>query len=54
MVCPRCKRQHNILQYVPMGMVEEFKTETNPVYKCPSCRWIFSPTEQVILEAMIR
>lgn len=36
-----------------MGMVEEFKNETNPVYKCPSCRWIFSPTEKVILEAML-
>jgi hypothetical protein len=26
-----------------MGQVEEFVEETNPIYKCPSCRWIFSP-----------
>jgi hypothetical protein len=26
-----------------MGQIEEFVSETNPVYKCPSCRWIFSP-----------
>ncbi len=54
MRCPRCRALHNLLRYVPMGMVEEFKEETNPVYKCPSCRWIFSPTEKVILEAMLK
>lgn len=43
MRCPRCKELHDILRYVPMGQVEEFIEETNPVYKCPSCRWIFSP-----------
>lgn len=53
MRCPRCKRLKNILEFVPMGQAEEFKEETNPVYKCPDCRWIFSPTEQVILEAML-
>jgi hypothetical protein len=26
-----------------MGMVEEFRSETNPIYKCPGCRWVFSP-----------
>jgi len=43
MRCPRCREVHDILRYVPMGVVEEFRTETNPIYKCPSCRWIFSP-----------
>ena len=28
-----------------MGQVEEFVTETNPIYKCPGCRWIFSPVQ---------
>jgi hypothetical protein len=28
-----------------MGQVEEFVEETNPVYKCPTCRWIFSPVQ---------
>jgi hypothetical protein len=26
-----------------MGVIEEFADETNPIYKCPSCRWVFSP-----------
>jgi hypothetical protein len=26
-----------------MGVVEEFADETNPIYKCPLCRWVFSP-----------
>lgn len=47
MTCPRCREQHDVLQYVPMGMVEEFKDETMPVYKCPSCRWIFAPAQNV-------
>lgn len=45
MRCPRCKVLHDILQHVPMGQVEEFIEETNPVYKCPGCRWIFSPVQ---------
>lgn len=43
MRCPRCRREQDILAYVPMGQVEEFRPETVPVYKCPSCRWIFAP-----------
>lgn len=47
MRCPRCKKLHNILQYVPLQEIEEFKVETNPIYKCPSCRWMFSPAPYV-------
>jgi hypothetical protein len=47
MTCPRCREQHDILLYVPMGQVEEFKEETVPVYKCPTCRWIFAPAQNV-------
>jgi DNA-directed RNA polymerase subunit RPC12/RpoP len=50
MRCPRCRKQHDVLLYVPMGLIEEFVAETNPVYKCPSCRWIFSPAAHVVLE----
>jgi len=48
MRCPRCKKLHNILRYVPMGQIEEFIAETMPVYKCPSCRWIFAPAPHVL------
>jgi len=50
MRCPRCRDLHDILRYVPMGQVEEFRAETNPIYKCPNCRWIFSP--RMTLEEM--
>lgn len=48
MHCPRCKKLHDILAYVPLIQVEEFEDETNPIYKCPTCRWIFSPSPFVI------
>lgn len=52
MRCPRCKQPHDILQYVPMKMIEELATETTPIYKCPNCRWLFAPSidEEVIKE----
>lgn len=50
MTCPRCKRDHDILQYVPMKMIEEFAAETTPVYKCPACRWIFAPADPLIID----
>lgn len=43
MRCPRCKQLNNILSYIPMMEIEEFATETNPIYKCGNCRWMFSP-----------
>lgn len=48
MVCPRCKKPHDILTYVPLMQVQEFCAETNPIYKCPTCRWIFSPAQHVV------
>lgn len=47
MRCPRCRKTHDILRYPEMGQIEEFKEETNPIYKCPSCRWIFSPSDSI-------
>jgi len=43
MICPRCKRSHDLLQYIRLETIEEFARETTPVYKCPSCKWIFAP-----------
>ena len=53
MTCPRCREQHDILRYVPMGQIEEFKDETVPVYKCPSCRWIFAPAQNAREDSML-
>lgn len=48
MRCPRCRKQHDILQYVPLMEIQEFASETNPIYKCPACRWMFSPAPYVL------
>jgi len=53
MVCPRCKKEHDLLLYVPLRMIEEFEQETTPVYKCPSCRWIFAPADRIIQQVLI-
>lgn len=50
MVCPRCDEEHDILAYVPMKQIEKYAAETNPIYKCPDCRWIFSPAPHVLEE----
>jgi hypothetical protein len=54
MTCPRCKKDHDILLYVPLRMIEEFKDETTPIYKCPSCRWTFAPSERLLVELLER
>jgi rubredoxin len=48
MICPRCETEHDILQYVPMEQIEAYAEETNPVYRCPTCRWVFSPAPHVL------
>jgi len=47
MNCPRCKRQSDILQYIRLETIEEFSKETTPVYKCPNCKWIFAPADEM-------
>lgn len=45
MTCPRCKKDHDVLAYTPLMLIEEFEQETHPIYKCPSCRWVFAPAD---------
>lgn len=48
MTCPRCKKKHDILAYVPLKMMESFAEECAAIYKCPSCRWLFAPVDKVL------
>ncbi len=48
MTCPRCKKPHNILEYIPDLVIEEYAHEVVPIIKCPSCRWRFAPASGVI------
>jgi hypothetical protein len=52
MTCPRCKKASDLLAFVPLRMIEEFSEETTPVYKCPSCRWIFAPADNLVHEVL--
>jgi hypothetical protein len=52
MTCPRCKKDSDLLAFVPLRMIEEFSEETTPVYKCPSCRWIFAPADNLVHEIL--
>lgn len=47
MTCPRCKREHDILQYVCLETIQEYASETTPVYKCPTCKWLFAPAGEM-------
>lgn len=49
MTCPRCKKQHDILQYVRLMEIEEFSKETTPIYKCPGCKWMFAPADDLVV-----
>lgn len=48
MVCPRCKREFDILQFNRLQMIDEFARDTTPVYKCPTCKWLFSPADDLV------
>ena len=43
MRCPRCEELYDILQFIPLVEIEDYAKETNPIYKCPGCKWLFSP-----------
>ena len=47
MVCPRCKKDHDVLQYIRLEQIEEYELETVPIYKCPSCKWMFAPAGEM-------
>lgn len=49
MICPRCKTYHNVLQYIPDMVIEEYAHEVVPIIKCPSCRWRFAPANEVTI-----
>lgn len=52
MICPKCKTRRDILRYIPLAMVDEFVRETTPIYKCPSCRWLFAPANDTVVEIL--
>lgn len=54
MKCPRCKKLHDVLQYIRLETIEEFQTQTVPCYKCPSCKWIFAVADEMPQDIVLR
>ena len=62
MVCPRCRKRFNILQFKRLEMPVEFESDLTPIYKCPrtatnkdgehGCGYLFAPAETAIRESM--
>lgn len=62
MVCPRCRRSFNILEFKRLEMPVEYEDDLTPVYKCPrtatdsngehGCGYLFAPAESSIKESM--
>jgi len=52
MICPRCKKYHDILQYKRLMVIEEYAEECSPIYKCSSCSWMFSLADNLIFEVL--
>ena len=52
LTCPRCKKDFDLLQYNRLMESPEFQEQTNPVYKCPGCRWIFSLSDNLVFEVL--
>ncbi len=48
MHCPRCKKLQPVLSFMRMEESPEFESETNPIYKCSLCKWIFSPGDPTL------
>jgi len=48
MHCPRCKKLQPLETFMRMIESPEFELETNPIYKCQLCKWIFSPGDPTL------
>jgi hypothetical protein len=53
MHCPRCKKLQPVLSFMRMEESPEFEDETNPIYKCSLCKWIFSPGDPLLLSKLL-
>jgi uncharacterized protein YbaR (Trm112 family) len=42
LVCPRCKKPQDLLNYTRLQEIEEYSQETVPIYKCSLCKWMFA------------
>lgn len=49
LTCPRCKQEKDVLQYVPLQVIEEYAKDCTPPYKCPNCKWIFALADDIVI-----
>jgi rubredoxin len=42
LTCPRCRVEKSVESYLRLREIEEYRSQTLPIYKCSECSWIFS------------
>lgn len=42
LTCPRCEVTQDILTYVPLQEISEYAAQTQPIYKCRNCKFLFA------------
>lgn len=47
MICPRCQERSNLLNFTKLNQVNSEHYNTVPIYKCPSCRYVFAPLPDI-------
>lgn len=56
MMCPKCRKERDILDFQRMEDIPEFAHETAPIYKCDrrkgGCGWFFAPSEHAVLDSL--
>lgn len=40
--CPRCEVEADILTYVPLQEIAKYAAQTQPIYKCRNCKFVFA------------
>lgn len=52
LVCPRCLREADILEYTPLQHPEEYNEEyadqCAQILKCGACRFVFAPLPNIL------
>lgn len=43
MICPRCEKRSNLLDFKKLMQINNDKYNTVPIYKCSKCRYVFAP-----------
>lgn len=40
--CPRCEQESDLLAFIPLAEIPKYAAFTQPIHKCPKCKWVFA------------